>query len=146
MPQGSILGPLLFNIYINDLFLFSVKFEIANYADDCTPYETDVQIEGVIQKLEQDSIVLFKWYENNYLKANPDKWHLLLNQHGENLTMKIGNATVVNSNHEKLLGVIFDNKLQFDLHLTKQCSKAAQKLHALARISIFMTLEKESYS
>ena len=97
----------------------------------------------MIQKLEQDSIVLFKWYENNYLKANPDKWHLLLNQHGENLTMKIGNETVVNSNHEKLLGVIFDNKLQFDLHVTKLCSKAAQKLHALARISIFMTLEKK---
>ena len=96
----------------------------------------------MIQKLEQDFIVLFKWYENNDLKANPDKWHLLLNQHGENLTMKIGNETVVNSNHEKLLGVIFDNKLQFDLHVTKLCSKAAQKLHALARISIFMTLEK----
>ena len=56
--------------------------------------------------------------------------------------MKGGSETVVNSNHEKLLGVIFDNKLQFDQHVTKLCSKAAQKLHALARISIFMTLEK----
>ena len=56
--------------------------------------------------------------------------------------MKIGNETVVNSNHEKLLVVIFYNKLQFDLHVTKLRSKAAQKLHALARIPIFMTLEK----
>ena len=139
VPQGSILGPLLFNIYINDIFLFSKHFNMANYAHDCSPYEFSGSIEDVIQKLQHDSQCLIEWYDSNYLKPNPDKWHLLLSEKGEDYFIKIGNEYIYNSNDEKILGVYFDDKLNFNTHLKKICKKASQKLHALAMVSTFMS-------
>ena len=130
-------------IYINDLFLFSSTFNIANYADDCFPYEFSDSINDVISKLENDSITLIKWYDCNYLMPNPEKWHLLLNVTRDDLSVTVGNNYVLNTSCEKNLGVYFDNKLSFDIHVAKLCKKAAQKLHALA-IEIYKALHNLS--
>ena len=142
VPQGSILGPLLFNIYINDLFLFSEDFPIANYADDCSPYELRPSIDHVIVKLQENSKLLINWYESNYLKPNPGKWHLLLSEIGDEYFVNIGSKCIFNSKEEKILGVYFDNKLNFKCHLRKLCKRSSIKLHALARISNFMSLKQ----
>ena len=71
--------------------MFTSNFDLVNYADDNTPYEFSISIDDVINKLEQDSKILIEWGEMNYLKPNPDKWHLLLSHTDNNLTLNIGN-------------------------------------------------------
>ena len=62
VPQGSILGPLLFNIFLCDLFLFVEKIDIASYADDNTPYCTGLVPEKVKSDLEKASTKIFEWF------------------------------------------------------------------------------------
>ena len=89
VPQGSILGPLLFNIFLCDVFFIMNETEIASYADDNTPYTSCQNIDNVIRTLENDSVRLFKWFSNNQMIANKDKCHLLLSNK-QGVTMKIG--------------------------------------------------------
>ena len=76
VPQGFVLGPLLFNIYMCDHFLFVTESYVANYADDTVLYACEKYLFDVQRKLESESIILFKQFRDNYLKANSSKFIL----------------------------------------------------------------------
>ena len=76
MPQGTILGPMLFNVFISDIFLFIPNVDIANYADDNTPYTTGMDVNEVLEELKNTSDILLNWFDINLMKANPGKFHL----------------------------------------------------------------------
>ena len=78
IPQGSVLGLLSFNIYICDLFLFMSESNVANYGDDTTLYAFEKYLYDVQRKLVSESLILFEWSHNNYLKANGGKSHVML--------------------------------------------------------------------
>ena len=108
VPQGSILGPLLFNIFLCDLFYMMSDTDFASYADDNTPYVSADTIDEVIKRLETASVNLFKWFADNQMKANQDKCHLIVSKN-ENVSMHIGPFEIKNTNCEKLLGIKVDS-------------------------------------
>ena len=78
IPEGSILGLLLFNIFLCDLFHFLEVTDIASYADDTTPYYANSTKELIITKLEESFSILFNLFNNDYMKVNIDKSHPLM--------------------------------------------------------------------
>ena len=84
VPQGSILGPLLINLFLNDIFYFTSNSNIANYADDNTIYATDNTRKGLLDILEAETSILLKWFHDNEMKANEDKFHHFIIKNNKN--------------------------------------------------------------
>ena len=91
VPQGSVIGPLLFNIYLNDLFYPVESTNVCNFADDTTFYACDKDSNSLINRLEHDRYLAIEWFENYSMKLNQDKCHLLVSGFKyENIWANIG--------------------------------------------------------
>ena len=144
VPQGSVLGSLLFNIYINDLFYLTEMTDVCIFADDTTFFACDSDLKHLMERLKHNAKLVIKWFENNYMKLNEDKCHLLVAGHRyESLWAKIGETRIWENKNEKLLGLTIDRNLNFDDYVNTLCKKAGRKLSALSRISNYISFEKK---
>ena len=118
-----------------DLFYECEENDIANYADDTSPYSCGNDIATVISDLQTISAKVFN------VKANPGKRHLLLSTKSPEV-VSIDGIQIKSSTAETLLGITIDSELNFDNHLSAICNKVSRKINALGRIVNYMSLEK----
>ena len=111
--------------------------DFASHVDDNTPYTIGSNIETVIFKLKNSSKILFQWFMDNQMKANPDMCHFICSTN-DTVNLIAENQIIDNSTCEKLLGVKFDYKLTFNALIDDICKKAGFKLNALSRIAPYM--------
>ena len=144
VPQGSILGPLLFNIDLCDLFFVNYSADFANFADDTTPYECVHSFNKVINNLETTTEKVFEWFSFNNLEANTLKCHLFVSLY-EPVSLNVSGSSIESRSCEKLLGIFIDSNFTFEYHINRICLKTSQKLHAFSRISKCISGDKKHF-
>ena len=152
VPQGSVLGPLLFSIYINDFPLF-IKACCELFADDTTIHNSNSNLRKLSESLQESVNSLLKWADLNHMSLHPDKNKCIpitTRQKRQNLPLKcppisIGNQTVNEVDDHKVLGVTIDWNLSWSSHVTALCKCISKKIINYLKLSTFWIFMPENY-
>ena len=139
VPQRSTLGPILFNIFINDLLLFINKAKLAKFANDNTIYAAKRDLNGFLRLPEKESEIAIKWVSDNDMIVNPKKFQAIIinkqNRWNHNCCLTINNAEIKSKESVTLLGIEIDNELNFAKYVSTICKNANNQLNEMSRIS-----------
>ena len=141
VPQGSVLGPLLFIIYTNDLPDCIENATTILFADDTTIYESASDINYLYRSMNSNLSRLTDWFRGNKLSLNVAKTNYMLFSHhistDESLELKMADQNIIQTNCSKFLGIHIDDKLKWNIHIDKIKSHISSSLFAINKIKHF---------
>ena len=134
VPQGSVLGPLLFNIFLNDLFYFITKVKLNAYADDQQLHSSDTDHLALYNRMNSELSVAANWFRQNGLMANPSKFQtLILGETDLDFTFTVDAAKIEKCDDIDLLGINLDSRLSFKKHTSHICEKVNNQIRVIGR-------------
>ena len=144
ISQGSISGPLLFIIFINDIFFVVEKSNICNFVYDNTFYPHDSNLPLILNNLDHDMRNLLYWFKITSLKENPGKFQFMILGKKNRLkySLKFGSITMKESLEVELLETIIGRALNFKKHIENLCRTAQYKFHTFREIQTYLILDK----
>lgn len=143
VPQGSILGPLLFILYINDIGTILKKSKYHLFADDTVVYVSGTNVTRLVETLNSELKNLSNWLTANKLKLNVEKTKAMVLSRDKDmgqLDIRIDRQSVEIVSKIKYLGIIVDNTLKFGENVDYVCKKISQKLGVLNRCKKFLSM------
>ena len=135
------MGPILFNIFLNDLLTTLENSEIYNFADDNTISSISKEKQALLTTLEKDSEKAIDWFRRNNMIVKPEKFQSMILKRSGNSdvhTIEIDGNKIETTNSVDLLGIHIDNKLTFDDHIFTLCNKASMQLNAIGRLKHYL--------
>ena len=146
VPQGSILGPLLFLIFINDFPNSNPFFKFNLFADDSTlTCKFENSNESYLKsKLEVELEPVYSWLKMNKIKINLDKSQFMAFSYGKKYSLtnlKFGNGSINSTESIKFLGIMVDNNLNFKNHTSSVCTKISRVVGLLFRLNNILPVE-----
>ena len=145
VPQGSILGPLLFLTYINDLSSACDHSQPFLFADDTNLFLSGSSICQLQQNMESDLMNIAEWLKANKLSLNIKKTHFMVftskNKTPTNMELHIGGQPIEKVEHTKFLGVILDHKITWKKHINYISNKIAKGIGIIKKVRKYLNSE-----